>query len=185
MHTASVLVGKETVDISVCFRYRYIDDVLSFNNSEFVNYLDEVGPVECVIEDTDSLTLGDREGRSILQFHLWQMRINITMLSWAAIFHLHQPMAFSSHSWYNMPHIDVLFLGQHEFPISVSNVTIRQGNMKAWNHHWGSFIVDAGIWPNNMKSPLTKAKWHSEARYYTVSKRKWKCTVSWARVLSV
>ena len=34
------------------FTYRYIDDVLSINNQEFENYLDQMYPVELEIKDT-------------------------------------------------------------------------------------------------------------------------------------
>ena len=37
---------------SLCFTYRYIDDVLSINNPNFGNYIDDMYPAELEIKDT-------------------------------------------------------------------------------------------------------------------------------------
>ena len=49
------LNGKETFSISVQ-SHRYIDNVLSINNSEFENYLGQMYPVELEIKDTTERT---------------------------------------------------------------------------------------------------------------------------------
>ena len=48
------------------------------------------------------------------------------------------------------PCINVLFWGPGDFPVSSQN---RDTSWIAWNRHSGSFMVDAGILFNNIKSP--------------------------------
>ena len=88
------------------FTYRYIDDVLSINNPEFENYLDQMYPVELEIKDTtesntsasylDLLMSIGRDGqlhtsiydkRDYFDFHITNFR------SWVAIFKPRPPMA--------------------------------------------------------------------------------------------
>ena len=38
--------GKRHLTKSLCFTYRYIDDVLSINNPKFGNYIDDIYPAE-------------------------------------------------------------------------------------------------------------------------------------------
>ena len=44
--------GKRHLAKSFCFTYRYIDDVLSINNSKFGDYINIIYPVELEIKDT-------------------------------------------------------------------------------------------------------------------------------------
>ena len=48
--------GRKTLASRFNFTYRYIDDALSINNPEFVNYLDQTYPVELEIKDTTEST---------------------------------------------------------------------------------------------------------------------------------
>ena len=83
--------------------------------------------------------------------------ISQTFRSWAAIFHLRQPMAFLSHSSYGMPGLaplmNVLFWGRRDFHISFSG---RDMSGNVWNRLSGSSMVDMGISSNIMKSPSPK-----------------------------
>ena len=97
--------------------------------------------------------------------------ISQTFCSWVAIFHLCPPMASLSCRLCIMqglaPHMDVLFWGQCDFPISFSN---RGTSRNAPNCHWRSFIVDRWILSNNMKFPSHECfKWHSVAWPYTMT----------------
>ena len=47
-----------------------------------------------------------------------------------------------------------LILGRRDFQISFSK---RDTSRNALNRHWGSFIVDTGIFSNNMKFPSHKS----------------------------
>ena len=44
--------GRKQLACRFNFTYRYIDDVLSINNPEFENYLDQMYPVELEVKDT-------------------------------------------------------------------------------------------------------------------------------------
>ena len=69
--------------------------------------------------------------------------------SWVAIFHLRPPMASLRYAraWSS---IGCFILRATR----LSNTLIEQGYSKsAWNHYWGSFMVDTGILSNNMKFP--------------------------------
>ena len=75
--------GKKQLASLFNLTYRYIGDVLSINDKEFENYLDQMYPAELEIKDTtesitsasdlDLLTV-DREGWSTSHFHLRQTR---------------------------------------------------------------------------------------------------------------
>ena len=77
-----------------------------------------------------------------------------TSRSWVVIFHLRQPMAFLSISIYDTsglaPHMNVLFWGPGEFPVSYAN---RDTLWNASNRHTRSFMVNTEILFSNMKSP--------------------------------
>ena len=76
------------------------------------------------------------------------------------IFHLRLLLAFSSHKLYDMPglapHMNALFWGPGDFPISYSN---KDTSWNAWNRHSGSFMVGTRI----------NVKWHSETYTGTVT----------------
>ena len=55
LHTFFALNGKETASL-VNLTYRYINDVLSINNSEFEHYLCQMNPAELEIKDTTEST---------------------------------------------------------------------------------------------------------------------------------
>jgi hypothetical protein len=44
--------NKKTLARSFNFTFRYIDDVLSLNNSKFVDFVDRICPIELEIKDT-------------------------------------------------------------------------------------------------------------------------------------
>ena len=78
--------------------------------------------------------------------------ISHSFLSWVAIYTLRPPMAYLSHSLYDMlglaPSMNVLCWGRHDFQISFSN---RDTSRNAWNRDYRSFVVDMGILSNNTK----------------------------------
>ena len=101
--------GKKTLASQFNFTYRYIDDVLSVNNPDFDNYLRQMYPAELEIKNTtrsntsasylDLLLSIGREVSCALPFTTnvtISTSISPTFRSWAAIFHLHQPMVFLS-----------------------------------------------------------------------------------------
>ena len=99
--------GKKKLESQFNFTYRYIDDVLSINNPDFENYLGQMYPAElkikkqkratpllptwiysCRSEGTVSCALPFTTNVSI------STSISQNFRSWAATFHLRQPMAF-------------------------------------------------------------------------------------------
>ena len=52
IHTVFVINGEKQLASRLDLTYRYIDDVLSINNTEFENYLDQMYPAELEIKDT-------------------------------------------------------------------------------------------------------------------------------------
>ena len=162
--------GRKQLASRFNFTYRYIDDVLSINNPEFENYLGQI------------IQLNSRSKtrqRATLLLHTWiyfcrsEGTVNFTLpfmtnvtisistsqifRSWVAIFQPRPPMASLFRSLYGMPglapRMDVISWGRRDFQISFSN---RDTSRNAWNHHWGSFMVDTGILSNNMKFPSHK-----------------------------
>ena len=49
--------NKEKLDRSFDFTFRYIDDVLSLNNSRFGDFVDRICPIEHEIKDTTDTAL--------------------------------------------------------------------------------------------------------------------------------
>ena len=96
--------------------------------------------------------------------------IHRTFNSWVTIFDLRPPMVLLSYNVYGidglLPHMDVLFWGQHDFPISFLN---KDTSRNACKLHGRSSLFDTGTLSNNMKSPYTNVKWHSEAWTYTMA----------------
>ena len=163
--------GRKQLASRFNFTYRYIDDVLSINNTEFENYLVKMYPVELEIKDTtesntsasylDLLLSIGRDGqlhtsiydkREDFNFHITNFH------SWVAIFQPRPPIwRLLFRKLYDMPglapRLDVLSWGRHDFQISFSN---RDTSRNVWNRHRGSFMVDTGILSNNMKWPSHK-----------------------------
>ena len=141
----------------------YTDDFLSINNPEFENNLSQMYPIELDIKDTTESNTSasylelhlsiERDGK--LRTFIYDIRdVSQIFPLWVAIFQLRMAMAFLSRNIYDMPllahRMDVLFWGRCDFQVSFSTrYTLRN----AWNRHWGSFMVDTGIWSNNMKLP--------------------------------
>ena len=95
-----------------------------------------------------------REGRSNSHFHIWQTRqfqfLYLIFRSWVAICNLSPPVTALYAVPRYAPHMNVLFWGSCDFPISFSD---RDTSYNAWNHHWGSSMVDTRILLNSMKFP--------------------------------
>ena len=156
--------GKKKLASQFNFTYRYINDELSINNPDFENYLGQMYPSELEIKDTT-------ESNTLLPTLIYSCRSRVTVSfappfttnvtistsisqtfrSWVAIFHLRQPMVFSSHSSYGMPGLaplmDVLFWGRRDFHLSSSD---RDMSWNVWNRPSESFMVDIGILSNIM-----------------------------------
>ena len=162
--------GRKQLASRFKFTYRYIDDVLSINNPEFENYLGQMSPIELEIKDTtDSNTSAsylhftsvDRGTVIFTLPFMTYVAISIStsqiFRSWVAKFQPRPTMASLFRSLYDIPglaaRMRVLFWGRPDFQISFSN---RDMPRNAWNRHWGSFMVDAGILSNNMKFPSHK-----------------------------
>ena len=81
----------------------------------------------------------------------YQFSTSQTFRSWVVIFHLRRPMEFLSLSLDSTPgpapHMNVLFWGPGDFPVSYSNMDT---SWNAWNRQSGSFMVDTGILFCNM-----------------------------------
>ena len=57
MHKYLLSTGKKQLSSQFNLTYRYIDDVLSINNSELENYLDQMCPAELEIKNiTESIS---------------------------------------------------------------------------------------------------------------------------------
>ena len=162
--------GRKQLASRFNFTYRYIDDVLSINNPEIENYQGQMSPVELEIKDTtesntsasylDLLLSIGREVNFTLPF-MTNVTISIStsqiFRSWVAIFQPRPSTASLFRSLYDIPglapRMDVLFRGLRDFQMSFSK---RDTSRNAWNCHWGSFMVDTGIFSNNMKFPSHK-----------------------------
>ena len=136
--TQSLLsTGRKRLASQFIFTYRYIDDVLSINNSDFENYLGQMYPLNlrsktrrratlllptwiysCLSVGTVNFTLPFTTSVRILNSILQTFR------SWAASSHLRPPMAFLSHNSFDTPGqapvMNVLFWGRCDFQISFS-----------------------------------------------------------------
>ena len=113
IHKSLLSTGKKQLASLFNLTYRYIDDVLSINDQEFENYLDQMYPAELEIKDTtesitsasdlDLLTV-DREGWSTSHFHLRQTR-------WFQLPH-HKPFLLSRSSNIPSSPTDGVFISQ-------------------------------------------------------------------------
>ena len=132
---SSLSTGRKRLASQFNFTYRYIDDVLSINNPDFIS-------VRCIPLNLRSKTrrratlllptwIYSCQSRGTVNFTLpfmTSVTILISILqtfrSWAATSHLHPPMAFLSHNSSNTPGLaplmNVSFWGRCDFPILVS-----------------------------------------------------------------
>ena len=166
--TQSLLsTGKEELASRLNLTDRYIDDVLSINNPEFENYLDQMYPAELEIKDTaESITsasyldlLLSIRGNCQLHTSIYDKRddfnFNITNFPFLSS-NIQSSPAYGvlSLSLYDTPghalRMNVLFWGPDDFPVSYSN---RDTLLNPWKYHSVNFIVDTGILFSNMKSP--------------------------------
>ena len=130
-------VGKKRLASQFNFTYRYIDDVLSINNPNFVNYLGQMYPPELEIKDTtksntsasylDLLLSIGKDGqlrtplydkRDDFNFHITNfpfLSSNIPSSPAYGVFFLN-----SSDTPGLAPLMNVLFRGRCDFPISFS-----------------------------------------------------------------
>ena len=156
--------GKKHLASRFNLTYRYIDDVLSINNLEFENYLDQMYPAELEIKDTRESTTSasylhlllsiGRDGqlhtsiydkRDDFNFHITNfpfMSSNIPSSPAYGVFIsqlIRYARACSSY--------ECLIWGPGDFPVSYSN---KDTLWNAWNRHSGSFMVDTGILLSNM-----------------------------------
>ena len=107
------------------FTFRYIDDVLSLNNSRFGDFIDRIYPIELEIKDTTDTDRSasyldlhldiDSEGRlrtklydkgDVSIFPLWTFHLYV------ATFQQHLHMEHISLSWYDIP--------EHMVPVRIS-----------------------------------------------------------------
>ena len=115
IYTVFALKWKENkIASQFNFTYRYIDDLLSINNSDFENYLGQMYPAELEIKDTtesntsasylDLLLSIESDGQ--LRTSLYDKRDDFNFhITNFPFFHLRQPMVLSSHSSYGMPEL--------------------------------------------------------------------------------
>ena len=116
---------------------RYIDDILSINNPEFENYLDQMYPAKLEIKDTTERTPSASYLDLLLSiwrdvnFTLWfttnemiSISTSQTFRSWVVIYHLRRPLTFLSLKSYDTPglapRINVLLWRPVDFPVSYS-----------------------------------------------------------------
>ena len=132
-----LMTGRKRLSSQFNFTYRYIDDVLSINNTDFENYLGQMYPPEIEIKDTTEsntsasylnllLSIGrDGELHTSLYDKRDDFNFHITNFPFLrATSHLRPPMAFLSHNSSDTPGLapfmNVLFWGRCDFPISFS-----------------------------------------------------------------
>jgi len=157
------------------FTFRYIDDVLSLNNSRLGDFVDRIYPIELKIKDiTDTdrsasyLDLHleiDSEGR--LRKKLYNKRDDFnfplwTFHSYVATFqqHLHMWYMYISLSWYDIPELVV--------PIRISLIEgccyhgsywTKGSSYLSWCHHFESFMVATVTWLTAMEYLCHKWPW--------------------------
>ena len=64
--------GKTKLAYQFNFTYRYIDDVLSFNNPDFEDYLDQMYPAELDIKDTTESNTSSSYLDLLLSIEMWR-----------------------------------------------------------------------------------------------------------------
>ena len=120
LHTRASQEKQKEASPSFNFTFRYIDDVLSLNNSRFGDFVDRTYPIELEIKDT---TDTDRSA-SYLDLHLvidsvGRLRTTLyekgiisifplwTFHSYVATFQQHLHMEYISLRWYDIPELVV------------------------------------------------------------------------------
>ena len=157
-------MGRKQLAPRSNFTYWNINDVLSINNPDIANYLDQTYPVEFQIKDTTesntSTTLllligkeihlhtSNSDKRDAFNFHITNFPFqssNIPSLSAYGVFisQLYDIPGL-------VPDMNVLFWGPIDFQISYSS---KDRSWHPRSRHSGSFMVDTGILFNNMKCP--------------------------------
>ena len=140
-------VGKKRLASQFNFTYRYIDNVLSVNNPDFENYFGQMYPLSFRSKARRRATrllptwICSFQSVGTVNFALPFMT-NVTILisilqsfrSWVSTSHLRPPMAcFSNNSSDTpglAPHMNVLFWGRCDFPISFPG---RYMSRNVWN----------------------------------------------------
>ena len=159
--------GKKQLASRFNLTYRYIDDTLSINNSEFENYLGQMyHSTELEIKDTtdsttsasylDLLLSSGRDGQ--LDTFIYDKRddFNIINFPFMSSYIPSSPAygVFISQltwfAWACFSYECFVFWGPGDFPVRYSN---RDTSWNHWNLHLGSFMVETGILFSNMKSP--------------------------------
>ena len=127
--------GRKRLASKLNFTYRYIDDVLSINNPDYENYLDQIYPLNLKSKTRRNATLllptwiYSCQSVGMVNFTLpftTSVTILISILhtfrSWATTSLLRPPMVFLSHNSSETPglsfHMNALFWGRCHFPIS-------------------------------------------------------------------
>ena len=117
-------------DPLISFTFRYIDDVLSLNNSRYGDFVDRIYPIELEIKDTTDTDMSasyldlhlaiDSEGRLRRNFTTKEM-ISIfplwTFHLYVATFKQHLHMEDISLSWYDIP----------EFVVPIRRISLIEG----------------------------------------------------------
>ena len=153
------------------FSFRYIDDVLSLNNSRFADYVNVIYPNELEIKDTtdspksacyldlhleiDSrgeLTTKLFDKRDSFNFHI----VNFSLF-WVAISHQLPHMACTFRSSYViLEHVIYIktFLTGHA--CWLTNYSIKDLSTPVWSCHYRNFMVVTMSWLIGMESPFLK-----------------------------
>jgi len=115
---------KDSLARSFNFTFRYIDDVLSLNNSRFCDFVDRIYPIELEIKDT---TDTDRSA-SYLDLHLeidseGRLRTKFTTKEMISIFPLWTFHLYVEHSRQHL-HMEYIFLSWYDIPELVVPIRI-------------------------------------------------------------
>ena len=110
--------GKRKLARRFNLSYRYIDDLISFNNKRFKEFISDIYPKELTISETtestsvasylDLLFTRDRSNNMTNVMHLASTLL--TFPSCQAIFHQHQPMVSMHLSSFAMPVVAQIIL---------------------------------------------------------------------------
>ena len=115
-------VGKRKLARRFNLSYRYIDDLISFNNKRFKEFISDIYPKELTISETTESTsvasyldlLFTRERSNNITTKLYDvMHLASTLLTFPscqAIFHQHQPMVSMHLSSFAMPVVAQIIL---------------------------------------------------------------------------
>jgi hypothetical protein len=97
----SCVDGREVKCFNVTFNFtfRYIDDVLSLNNSRFGDFVDHIYPIELEIKDTTDIDIS----ASYLDIHL-----EIDSEMWL------RTKLYDKRDDYNFPRKDIIYIAERE-----------------------------------------------------------------------